>query len=290
MFSRLFKPDVEKLARKRDVDGLKAAFGHEDAHVRAKALRALVVLQPDGLEEILAEALTDESEDVRDVAVSAGAQPLELDLDDQPAIAPAPPAPASPPPAPAPEPPRPQDVAQLRLGLLSPDPSRRAEAAEGLGALADTGSETALIAALGDEDSRVRASAAGALDALPRTRATVFALVDALQDAERVVRERAARSLGRLGDPTAVGPLLDGLEQGSAAAARALGEIGDPRALGPLLDALRSPALAGAAAEALGRLGEPVALPALDALAATEGEGARAARDAAARLRSRRGR
>ncbi len=298
MFSRLFKPDVEKLARKRDVAGLRAAFEHEDASVRVRALRALVVLEPEGLAELLAAAIEDEDTEVRDAAVSLGGRvlaaedPLSVEL-----VAPAvvePPVAAPPPPAPPPEPPPPPpdppDADALRLGLLSPDPARRAASAEALGALAHPDAEPGLITALSDEDPLVRQAAAGALDALPRTRATIFALVDALSDEDLGVRERAARSLGRLGDPTAVGPLLDLLERGSPAAARALGEIGDPRALPPLLDALGQPELVVAAAEALRRLGEPAALDALDAAAAGEGPGAEAARDAALRIRSRKAR
>lgn len=286
MFSRLFRPDVEKLARRRDVHGLIGALRHEEGEIRLKALRALIVLQPEGLSDLLSEALDDEDDAVRAVAQAAGGAPREPDAeradeDEAPPLHLPPARPAAPPPE------RPgADPAELRLALRDPNPLIRSAAAEGLGALADAASEGALVAALSDPSPAVRVSAAGALDALPRTRATISALIEALEDADPSVRERAARSLGLLGDPTAVGPLLDALERGSPAAARALGEIGDPRALAPLLEALASTALCVAAAEALVRLGEPAALPALDALA--EDPSATFAREAAARLRARR--
>ena len=65
----------------------------------------------------------------------------------------------------------------------------------------------------------------------------------ALENGGRPVRERAAEALGRIGDPRAVDPLIEALEDEYAFvryfSARALGEIGDHRAMRPLKRAKR---------------------------------------------------
>ncbi|MFZ1128352.1 HEAT repeat domain-containing protein [Methanoregula sp.] len=62
--------------------------------------------------------------------------------------------------------------------------------------------------------------------------------MERLSDDNEGTRWKAAESLGRLGDPRAVEPLIDTLWDDDARvrlkAAWALGMLGDPRALGPL--------------------------------------------------------
>lgn len=92
-------------------------------------------------------------------------------------------------------------------------------------------------------------------------------LIACLRHPHQGVPERAARMLGRIGDPRAVEPLAAMLEERegtrpAAAAAGALGKIGDPRGVAPLVAALSdilSETRAEAAA-ALGVIGDPRAL------------------------------
>ena len=119
-----------------------------------------------------------------------------------------------------------------------------------------------------------------------RTR-DVDALIEALTDP--VNRPWAARHLGKLGDPRAVGPLIRLLEaqdfQASSAAAQALGRLRALEAVDPLLacveegpeDVMRAWAI-----DALGRIGSEEAVPALLKLLAHDHEGLR--RTAAAAL------
>ena len=57
-------------------------------------------------------------------------------------------------------------------------------------------------------------------------------------------RERAAEALGEIGDPAAVGPLIDALTDPSETiqylAAKSLGDLNDPRAADPLIAKLKS--------------------------------------------------
>jgi len=80
----------------------------------------------------------------------------------------------------------------------------RSSAADSLGTLADKRAVEILIASLKDENSSVRSSAARALGDIGDGRA-VEALMAALQD--EVCRRWAAYSLGKIGDPKAIGPL-----------------------------------------------------------------------------------
>ena len=80
-----------------------------------------------------------------------------------------------------------------------------------------------------------------------RTKAAFLCLVNSLIKALRDddypnVRGRAADSLGKLGDPQAVEPLMAALQDENSyvrwLAAGALGVLGDPRAVGPLKELL----------------------------------------------------
>ena len=70
-------------------------------------------------------------------------------------------------------------------------------------------------------------------------------------------------TLGKIGDPRAVEPLIDALQDDAFAnvrgrAAEALGEIGDPRSVEPLIAALNDEdwLVRGRAARALGKIGD----------------------------------
>ena len=69
----------------------------------------------------------------------------------------------------------------------------------------------------------------------------VEALIKALKDEDRAVREDATIALGIIGDPEAVDGLIDAMKDGAVKrhAIASLGMIGDARALPPVLDALK---------------------------------------------------
>jgi len=69
----------------------------------------------------------------------------------------------------------------------------------------------------------------------------VDALIVALKDEDRAVREDATIALGIIGDPKAVDGLIEAMKDGAVKrhAISALGMIGDARALPPVLDALK---------------------------------------------------
>ena len=136
----------------------------------------------------------------------------------------------------------------------------RANAAECLAKIGKYGGVhalEALLTALQDEVSNVRAKAAEALGELGDVRA-IEPLLFALQDEVSSVRVDAARALGKLGDMRTVEPLLSALQDGNLGAAEALGKLGDTRAFEPLIMALKSKnsALRRWAAWGLGELGD----------------------------------
>jgi HEAT repeat protein len=129
----------------------------------------------------------------------------------------------------------------------------------------------ALIAALGDTSSALRADAARALgNRTPPATAAVPALITALGDPDRRVRERAAAALGDIGDDAAVPTLGQVLTNDTSRdvaeeAARALGQIATPEAAtrleGALLSAsLRDEPFRRVVVESLGRTGQPSAV------------------------------
>ncbi len=91
-------------------------------------------------------------------------------------------------------------------------------------------------------------------------------LIRALGEGDNSARQRAAITLGNIGDPGAVEPLIKALDDEDSFvrdfAARALGSIGDPRAVDPLIRALRdaSVLVRRSAAKALESIDNPVAV------------------------------
>src|SRR5262249_5609664 len=97
-------------------------------------------------------------------------------------------------------------------------------------------------------------------------RRAVEPLIDALDDPDREVRDKAALVLGELGDRQATLPLTALLHGPDAEvrwrAAAALGELRDSRAVGPLVQALRDPdeAVRSGAVRALEMTGDGTAV------------------------------
>ncbi len=103
--------------------------------------------------------------------------------------------------------------------------------------------------------------------------AAVPPLIAALRDPDADVARNAAASLGSLGNPAAVDPLIAVVDNPAGffhvgvriAATHSLGQLRDLRAVPPLLDAVRNP-IAEASAEAIRALAsipDPRVLPAL---------------------------
>lgn len=90
------------------------------------------------------------------------------------------------------------------------------------------------------------------------------------KDTYGVMRRTAAETLGAIGDPRAVEPLIAALadERVRITAIEALGTIGDPRAVDPLVSTLNDPERyrREAAAKALGTIGDPRAIEPLIAV------------------------
>lgn len=135
--------------------------------------------------------------------------------------------------------------AHLETLAASPEPLRRAHAAVLLGSEDAQAAEVVpyLLAALEDPDRTVRAGAAESLGRIgdPRAVEPLIAVIED-RDGDWSVRARAAWSLGKLKDRRATGPLVaalaDMVSHVRLLAATALGEIGDPAAE----EALRSTA------------------------------------------------
>jgi hypothetical protein len=139
--------------------------------------------------------------------------------------------------------------------------------AEVLGPVKDSHSAHRPIVDLGKGKTRVRGLAAMALGQVGE--AAVDSLIDALSDKEWRVRRAAAESLGRIGDPRAVEPLVATLRfedvDVRSAAVTALIRIGEP-AVTALKDALRSevPGVRRSAVKALRGIGTSRALSMLE--------------------------
>lgn len=260
-------PDIEKLEKKRDVNALIRALGHQkDDAVRMQAARALGRIEDSEAVEPLIAALDDKSDVVkRDASAALGK------IADPRAVKP---------------------LASI-LGIAMWNAG--GAAASALAMLGTPGIDE-LISALNDDDAFVRYSASAALKQVRDGRIS-NALVTCLSDEAAGVRENAAQALDCLGwkpedaeseaiysvakedwkscveiGSPAVEPLIAALRTGSPSAnddnldsvARALGEIGDPRAVEPLLAALVGPyphfGKCQAIAFALVKIGDPRAV------------------------------
>lgn len=141
-------------------------------------------------------------------------------------------------------------------------------AASALGKIGDKQAVESLIYALNDEEWHVRKYAADALGKI-RDENAIPSLMDAMYDEDSDVRWKAVVALGKMGSG-AVEPLIEILRNEDwkirGRAAEALGKIGDERAVKPLINTLvgrgkdRNKYVRGRAAEALGEIGDKKAV------------------------------
>ena len=99
-----------------------------------------------------------------------------------------------------------------------------------------------------------------------KSKGDVEGLIKALNfEKDHNLRISAAWASGELGDPNAIDPLVEALDDRKRVkdvAAKALGEIGEPQAVGPLVELLEDEnwEVRGTAAKALGKIGDPRAI------------------------------
>jgi beta-lactamase regulating signal transducer with metallopeptidase domain len=148
----------------------------------------------------------------------------------------------------------------------NPNPNPRSER-DGH-AKADPRAVAALMEALKDSDKEVRETAMHALVQMRDPR--IFEpLVAALKDSSPDVREQAVFGLGQLRDPRAVDPLTSMMHDPNAdvreQAVFALGQLHSPKSVEPLMSALKdeNPDVREQAAFALGQIRDPKAVEAL---------------------------
>jgi len=158
----------------------------------------------------------------------------------------------------------------MPMPMPNPTPrsnGQRAQEGEGRqdGQKADPRAVNALMEALKDSDKEVRETAMHALVQLRDPR--IFEpLTQALKDSSPDVRQQAVFGLGQLRDPRAVEPLMSVLHDSSAdvrqQAVFALGQIRDPKAVDPLISALKdeNADVREQAAFALGQIRNPKAV------------------------------
>lgn len=150
--------------------------------------------------------------------------------------------------------------------LTAPDPSRRWQAAAGLGRNPQRSPDAiaALVEALADPEPFVRWQAAEALSA-QETSHVHPVLIATLDAPEPLRRAGAAHALGIIGGEAAAQVLIrhldDPVSDVRAAVASAIGRVCDPTKIPALLPLLsdEDPDVRRAAAGALGRIGDPVA-------------------------------
>jgi HEAT repeat protein len=149
----------------------------------------------------------------------------------------------------------------IKLLKRSPNVELRMESANALGEIDDEKAVQALLEALRDKHKWVRNCAFGALGRSGNKQA-VEPLIGILHDEDETMRWGAIKALRRIGDGRAVEPLIETLQdEGETArrdAADALGQLGAKQAVEPLIRALKDKSVhvKRSAAEALGWLGD----------------------------------
>ena len=235
----LFKPNIEKLEKKKDVKGLVKALNYKhDKWIRYYATETLGVIGDTQVVEPLIQALNDKNHKVREKAASALGK-----IGDKSVVKP------------------------LIHTLKDKYSSVRWESALSLGMIGDTRAAEPLIQALKDKDSLVRNGAAKALGKMKDIRA-VDPLINTLTDEDESSDnlEIIAWALGNIGDTRAVEPLTQTLKyyfyRVREESAKALGNIGDARAIDPLIKALADEVddVQKSAALALGKIGDKKAI------------------------------
>jgi HEAT repeat protein len=160
------------------------------------------------------------------------------------------------------------DPAQLMENLYHPNAQRRSEAAMRLGELRDSSAFTALLAAAGDEESRVRWAVVEALGKLGDAKA-VDVLLGALRDSDYLVIDAAAGALSKIGSAAVEGliaALDDERVDTRGAAVEALGRIGAAAAVPKLAGLMKDAARPHHEKHSIGRL----ALAALEQIGTPE--------------------
>jgi HEAT repeat protein len=240
--SGLFKPNVEKMEKRRDVKGLTRALRNKDFLIRAEAARALGRIRDGRAVVPLIQALREEehSDTLNIFARRRSRQVWEearlaLTAIGEPAVGP------------------------LIDSLEQGDARFRGWAEGALGRIREP-AVGPLIQALAHESEFVRASAADALGLTRHARA-VPPLIDALRSETVRVRQAAAGALSESQDPRVLQPLLQALEDADGtvrlSAALGLGKLGSAQAVEPLNRALHDPhePVRTAAKDALDKLG-----------------------------------
>lgn len=224
IFRRFFRPDIARLEARRDVAGLVAALA--DRAMRPAAIRALSEVGDASAVDPLRDVVTQyrEPAGIRAMAMRALGRIAGRSTD--PALQSA-------------------IVGDLLSHVWAPvtwgppDLADQVMSRESAAAILDAGAPAAvgpLVAALSYNSYGGREAA---IQMLTRMGAPAFDAVRSALQAP-VLRDGAARVLGRLGDPRAFAPLVELLADGNGcgAAATALAELGDPRAVAPLALAL----------------------------------------------------
>ncbi len=260
----IFRPNIEKLKERGDVDGLIRACESQDTQIREDAVSALRTLMPGALPDVIAAAV-DRDEKKRACAalvlnrIGAPAIPhlmkilVKQDGREREYAAAALASIGTPAAAPLITCLRhieeeksdliiatlahigSEGVPFLREGLFSPSCRSRRGAAQALDAIRSPPEN--------EQEAAARLIALGRWKDLQRfRRSAVPILIRLLEDEYYVSRVNAARTLGTLGDSEAISPLLETLRDKDGnvrtAAAEALGAIGDVRATPHLLTAL----------------------------------------------------
>ena len=285
---RLFKPNIEKMEKKGDIEGMMKAMDYPNAGVCIGAQEALIRIGEPAVETLIRALKDQERAQVRYNAITVLGW-----IEGKRAVGP------------------------LIQALKDESSSVRQLAARVLGEKGDSRAVEPLIQALKDENTDARNAAERALKAIVDARAVepliqalrdedllfrfyvkwvlveirdakaVEPLIQALKDEDTAVREAAAEALGAIGDAKAVEPLIQALKDEDTAvrktAAGALGAIGEVRAVEPLIQALKDEDrdVRKTAAGALGELGTAEAVePLKRALKDTDGSVRKAAKDA----------
>jgi len=259
----LFQPNLEKMKMQKNVAGLVQATAHKDFHTRVLAVQALGQVGGQQAVEALLALLQDPTSRLEEAAARAlgaigdpaAVAPLVAALREYSTLGPV------------------AAEALIEIGLPAIEPvaaalrdraTRRlaAQVLDSIGRPADP--ETQVWYAIAKE----RWSHAGEVGPV----ALEPLLASLREEEDELERAGLAYTLGEMGDPRAVEPLIailqDRAEDQKArhSAAEALRKIGDPRALAPLNAVLQDragePELRQCAAKALGRFGPP----AVDAL------------------------
>ncbi|HSB71796.1 MAG TPA: HEAT repeat domain-containing protein [Candidatus Methylomirabilis sp.] len=200
-----------------DIGAVCKCLRDPDLTVQAKAIETIVQLNDPGAVHHLLDSLQDESEYVRRAAVEVLNQVGNTSA-----------------------------IKDLLGALRDRDWWVRVRAADALGTIGGPKVVEAVVSLVKDRDEFIRRCA---IEILNSNRAhtgneTVFqSLVEALEDEDWWVRERAIDALAGLGDRRAVPPLLRVMERDVKAAPvaiRALASLGDPQAIRPMLTQLRS--------------------------------------------------